>query len=222
MARSALNFARAHPVDSPGYAAALKRLEDAVARLETVSSEQRDGQLEERVASRLKQELRRQMKNGHLAHIISVAKVAAQEAPTLPGKLVYKPGSRTNEAFLTTARGMATEAEVHKDLLIKYGMVESVFDGLVEALNQFEAAMQRGIEGRRAHVAASAELEAVADEIIQLVHAMDGVNQLRFANDADLLAAWESASSVLITARSTPEQESTQQPPQGAGEHRAA
>jgi hypothetical protein len=222
MARSALNFTRAHPVESPGYAAALKRLEDAVTRLEAVAGEQRDGQLEERVASKLRRELRRQMKNGHLAHIIHVAKVAAQEAPALPGKLVYKPGSRTHEAFFTTARGMATEAQTHKDLLIKYGMVESVFDGLLQSLAQFEAAVQRGIEARRAHVAASAELEAVADEILQLVHAMDGVNQLRFANDADLLAAWESASSVVTTPRSAPDQEGTQQQPAAGEDVRAA
>ncbi len=222
MARSALNFVRAHPVDSPGYLAALKRLEEAVARLEAVAGEQRNGQLEERAASVLKQELRRQMKNGHLSHLIHVARVAAQEVPDLPEKFVYKPGSRTHEAFLTTARGMATEAQTHKELLIKYGMVETVLESLLQTLDQFEAAMQRGVEGRRAHVGASAELEAVADEILQLVHAMDGVNQLRFANDADLLAAWESASSVLTTPRSAPDQEGTQQQPQAEGETRAA
>ena len=49
---------------------------------------------------------------------------------------------------------------------------------------------------------ASAELKAVADEVVQIVNVMDGLNRYRFMNDAELLAAWESASNVLATPRS--------------------
>ena len=56
--------------------------------------------------------------------------------------------------------------------------------------------MEQGISGRRAHVGASAELDAVAEELIQIVRLMDGANHYRFADDADSLAGWESASNV--------------------------
>ena len=49
---------------------------------------------------------------------------------------------------------------------------------------------------------ASAELKAVADEVVQVVNVMDGLNRYRFMNDAELLAAWESASNVLAAPRS--------------------
>jgi hypothetical protein len=52
----------------------------------------------------------------------------------------------------------------------------------------------------------------VADEIVQLVVAIGGLNHYRFVNDAELLAAWESASNVLATRRPTPEKPAPQEP----------
>jgi hypothetical protein len=105
---------------------------------------------------------------------------------------------------------------------VKHGLVESVLDGLVQALDQFDAAVQNGGVGRQAHVGASAELDAVADEVVQIVNVMDGLNRYRFASDAELLAAWESASSVLATPRSaTPKPAPEATPPTG-GEVRPA
>ena len=43
----------------------------------------------------------------------------------------------------------------------------------------------------------------MADEIVQIVRVMDGLNRFRFLNDPELLAAWESASNILATPRST-------------------
>ena len=51
--------------------------------------------------------------------------------------------------------------------------------------------------GRRAHVGASADLDIVADEIVQVVRVMDALNQVRFADDGELLRAWESAANVV-------------------------
>jgi hypothetical protein len=55
--------------------------------------------------------------------------------------------------------------------------------------------------GFLAHVGASAGLRAVADEVVQVLRVMDGLNRYRFMNDAELLAAWDSASNVLATPR---------------------
>jgi hypothetical protein len=59
-----------------------------------------------------------------------------------------------------------------------------------------------GTAGRQAHVGARAELRAVADEIVQIVRVMDGLNRYRFKNDPNLLASWESASNVVAVPRS--------------------
>ena len=52
-------------------------------------------------------------------------------------------------------------------------------------------------DARRAHIGASAELAAVAEELIQVVRLMDGLNRYRFADDANSLAEWESASNTV-------------------------
>ena len=65
------------------------------------------------------------------------------------------------------------------------------------------AAEARGTDGRREHVGASAELDTVGDELVQIVRVMDGLNRVRFANDSASLAAWESASNTVGPARSS-------------------
>jgi hypothetical protein len=97
-----------------------------------------------------------------------------------------------------------------------------VLESLTQVLDQFDAAMERGAQGRRAHVGASAELRDVAEDLVQIVHSMDGVNRLRFANGADLLAEWESASNILATPRSASAKPGSQEPPPSGGEVRAA
>ena len=161
-------------------------------------------------------------RQAHLSHLAQVAKVAARETPELAQKLVLKPGTTTYLAFRTAARGMAAEAQNQKDVLVKHGLVETVLDNLVQALDQFDAAVENGGGGRQAHVGASAELQAVADEVVQIVRVMDGLNRYRFMNDAELLAAWESVSNVLAAPRNgTPKPGPEGAPPAG-GEIRPA
>lgn len=203
MGSRALDFSRSHPDASPGYAAAVARLEERLAHVEQVATQQREGLLEVRAATARKRELRRGMRQAHLSHLAQVAKIAARDVPELAQKFVFKPGTTTYLAFRTAARGMAAEAQNQKEVLVKHGLVETVLENLTQALDQFDVALERGSAGRQAHVGASAELNAVADEIVQVVRVMDGLNRYRFMNDAELLAAWESASNVLATPRSS-------------------
>ena len=84
---------------------------------------------------------------------------------------------------------------------MKHGLSEEVLSGLKVALDEFEGAVEQGAAGRLARVGASAELVAVAEEVVQVVKVMNGLIRLRFANQPELLAAWESASSVVATPR---------------------
>jgi hypothetical protein len=196
MAKRALDFSRAHPDASPGYTAALTRLEESVARADKLAAQQRDGIAQVRAATAWKQELRDTMRSAHLRHLAQVAKVAAREAPELPAKLSLRPGQLPYLAFRTAARSMAAEAQSQKEMLVKHGLADTVLDGLAKALDQLDEAIEQGTEGRRAHVGASAELDAVADEMVQIVRVMDALNRFRFATEPELLAAWESASNV--------------------------
>lgn len=201
MGKRALEWSRAHADPSPGYAAAVSRLEERLKLAEVLASQQRDGILEVRRATKRKHELRRTMKLAHLDHLSSVAQVASDEEPELAQKFVMPRRVNTYQAFRTAARGVAAEAETRIELLVKHGLSEAVLQGLVQSLDEFDAVMEQGARGRAAHIGASAELENVANEVVQVVNVMDGLNRFRFANRGDLVAGWESASDILATPR---------------------
>jgi len=151
--------------------------------------------------------------DAHLDHLVAVAQVAAREEPELAQKFVWTRQASTYLGFRAAARGMEAEARVRKELPVKHGLSVQVLDNLTQTLDQFDAAMAQGSEGRRAHVGASAELATVANEIVQAVRVMDGLNRFRFAGDPESLAAWESASNI---AASPPPTASSELAPEGA------
>jgi hypothetical protein len=73
----------------------------------------------------------------------------------------------------------------------------SVLRSLAQTLDEFDQVVEQGTDAARAHISASAELDAAAEELVQVVRLMDGLNHYRFADDADSLAGWESASNVV-------------------------
>ena len=221
MGQRALDFSRARPDSSPGYAAALARLEDRLKRADQLATQQREGILEARVATARKRDLRRTMKKAHLDHIASVAEAASREEPELAQKFVLPRRATSYLAFRTAARGMEAEAESRKELLVKHGLSEPVLQALAVALDQFDTAVEQWSRARIAHVGASAELDTVADEVIEVVKVMNGLNHFRFANDPEASAAWESASNTVATPRPTPEVV-PQNPPAAGGEVRPA
>ena len=201
MGARALEWSLAHPDGSPGYAAAVTRLQDRLARADQLASRQRDGILEVRRATARKRDLQRQMKEAHIPHLTKVAQVASAEEPELAEKFALPGRITTYSAFRTAARGLAAEAESRKELLVKHGMSEAVLQHLNQLLNEFDGVMELGAQARAGHVGASIELDNVANEVVQVTKVMDGLNRFRFASDGELLAAWESASNVVATRR---------------------
>jgi hypothetical protein len=201
MGARALEFGHAHPLESPGYAATIVRLEERLGRADMLATQQRDGILAVRAAAGHKRELMGKMRRAHLTHLARIAEVAGSELPELPQKFLLKPGKGSYRAFRTAARGMQVEAQGRREELVKHGLVEPLLDDLGRLLDEFDAVVERGQEARRVHVGATAQLEVVADEVVRLVKALGGLNRYRFANDPDLLAQWESASSVVAGRR---------------------
>jgi hypothetical protein len=219
MGTRALEFSRAHPDTEPGTATAVNRLEQLVARAEDTATAQRDGLIHVRAASARKEELRRAMLAVPIAHLAEVGRAAAREEHELGKTFRFKPGASTFLAFRTAARSMASSAQTHREVLAKYGLAQSVLDEFVQMLDQFDAVVALGNDGRTAHVGATRELRAVASEIVRTVRVMDGRNRQRFADQGQLLGSWISASTVLGTPR--PGTESEGETPAG-GEVRPA
>ena len=193
MATRALEFSRAHLDPSPGYTAALARLEDRLARVDHLAAEQREGTLAARAATERKDELRRGMQASLIPHLVEVGKSAAVEVPELAQTLVFRAASASNMAFLTAAHGMVKLVEDHVEMLERHGLAITAFETLKEELAQFEAASERFASGRQRHVGASAQLRALASEIVQVVRVLHGLNRYRFRHDPGTLAAWTSA-----------------------------
>jgi hypothetical protein len=207
MGENAAGFSRAHPDESPGYQAVLSGVEEKLARAKVALAEQRSGLLGVHANSIRKMELQRTMREAHLAHIAQVARAARREAPEVPQKFLFRPGTGTHVAFQTTARAFLAEAETHRELLVRHGLVESVLAELRQSLDQFDTAMVSGAEARAAHVRASAEIRWLADEVVQGVRVLDRFNRMRFRGTPEVLAAWRSVSSVVATPRGKAEPE---------------
>ena len=221
MGRQVLEFFRQHPVTSPGFANAIARLQDRMNRADQLAQQQVDGRSEVHAATARKADLRRLMLKAHLDHLSSVAQIAAVEDPEVLQKFVFPPDATTYLAFRAAASAMAAEAESRKELLLRHGLSEEVLTGLKVSLDQFETAVEQGAAGRQSRVGATAELVTVAEEVVQVVKVMNGMVRITFANQTELLAAWESASNVVATPKSEDPEPGTTPPPTG-GEVRPA
>jgi hypothetical protein len=205
MSERVLDWSTAHSDPDPGSQAALTRLQQLVTRVNELAARQRDGILEVRRATARKRTMREEITQIHLSHIISAAELASAEEPELAEKFRVPGRVRNYAAFRTAARGVLSEAESRKELLTKHGLSESVLVALRKVLDEFDVVVEQGAQGRAMHVGASAELENVTGEILRVVKVMDGRNRFRFAQDGELLSAWQSTSSVLAAPHRGPE-----------------
>jgi hypothetical protein len=221
MGTRALEFSRAHPDESAGYTAALAQLEEQVTRSAQLATQQREGTVEVRAASARKRDLQRAMRRRQLVHLARAAHRTAKELPELAQKFALPRDPIPYLAFTILARSMVAEAQRQKELLVRHGLVERVLDSLGQSLDQFDRAVEQGSEGRRVHIGAGANLDVAADEIVQIVKVIDGLNRFRFAEDPDLLAGWRSASNVFGPPR-TAEKITAPDTPSPGGEGRSA
>ena len=217
MGRRAFEFSRAHPDGNPGYETALNRLGELLNRADILTDQQRNGFLEVAIATRRKNDLRRTIRQGHLKHLFRIARIAEKELPGLSLRFRQSLIGSTLLGFRAAARGMLAEAVTRKELLMRHGLSMTVLDGLGAALDQFDEAVKQGVDARRGHTGASADLASVALDIVGVVTAMDGLNRVRFAGDAELLPAWERASSVFATPKAA-EEETVPEPDTGSDE----
>ena len=201
MGARVLEYARLHQDTSPAFVSAVARLQQRLTRADQLDRQFMDGRSGVHVATARKVELRRTILRVHLRHLSTVAQVASVEEPELARKFVIPPGTTTYRGFLTAAGGLAAEAESRKELLLKHGLAEEVLSGLQVALDEFETAVEQGAAGRLRHVGATAELDTIGDEVVQIVKVMRGLIHVRFASQPELLVEWESASNVVAAPK---------------------
>jgi len=196
MVARSVNFCDAQPDTDAGHVVSVERLKQVKAQMEQVAAMQRAGLIDVHTGAVEKRRLRREMLAGPIAHLAEVGGLAGREHPDLVNKFRYKPSGTTYVAHRTAARSMQAEAETHKEVLAKYGLSEAVLEVFGQLLDQFDAAVKVGSDGRASHTGATKRLQALAVEAGQIVRAMDARNRYRFKNDEQVLGAWVNASTV--------------------------
>ena len=158
-----------------------------------VITAQRNGLIDSRAATSHKRERRRTMLAVPIAHLAQIGALAAREQHELGKTFRFKPAAESLVAFQSAARAMNQEAQLHKEALVRHGLSESVLVEFGRMVDEFDAAIRLGTEGRMTHTAATRELETLTTEAGRLVRAMDARNRIRFRNALPALEQWISA-----------------------------
>ena len=207
MAVRVRDFLRAHKVEAVGDGTALAHFEALVARAEVLAAQQRAGVVATRSATLQRGGLRRALQTKLLRYLVAVGAVAAKGNAELAAQFRLPQRPVPDQALLTMARGMLEHATAQRAVLLSRGMSETLLDDIAAAVLELEHALEASREGRRDHVGASTDLEAIAGEIGEQVRLLDGLVRYRFGDNAELMGAWGSAHNVLGPFKSKAEPE---------------
>ncbi len=197
MSARVVNVSDAQPDTDSGHQLTVEQLKQVKAEMEQVAAAQRVGLTEVHISATEKRRLRREMLAGPIAHLSEVGTRAGRDHPDLVDEFRYKPRGSNYLAHRTAARNLQAEAETHKEVLAKYGLSDAVMEVFDQLLDQFDAAVKLGTDGRARHTGATKQLRALALEAGQIVRVMDARNRLRFKNDQQALGAWINASRII-------------------------
>jgi hypothetical protein len=213
MGTRARDLQHAHPDPNPLAVEKTAALDDRLERARVLGTQQETGRIAARAATAERAQLRFNIRERPLRHLVRIARAANKSNPGLKLRFRLPKVSISSVAFLSSARAMMQEAGSHRDLFIRYGMPEGFLDDLAAALAAYDMAINEANAGRTAHVGATAELTAVIEEVMGLVDELDAMNQLRFQDQPELAAAWASARNIPWPEKSAADPEATSKEP---------
>lgn len=196
MAARVREFCRAHPSTDPGYELVLGRLEERLARAQAIAAKQVAGRAAARAARAHREELRRVVHSQLLRYLVAVGSVAAKTRSELAERFRLPDSRASNQAFVSFVKALLATAEAQRELLVSEGMGPTLLEDLGTKVSQFEAAAEAARTGRREHIEARADLEAIVSELTDTVRVLDGMNRYRFGSDPELMTGWAAARDV--------------------------
>ncbi len=193
MAIRVRDFLRAQGTPEPGQAAVLAQLDERLERAQLLLAQQRVGRLASQAATNRRKGFRETIHRYLLHHLVPVGEVAGLELPNLAGRFRLPRGSSSGRAYLTAARTMHQLALVHRERFQKLGLAEGLLADLGRALEEYEVALREGNVGRQESVGATAELDVVMKDLMELADRIGGMVRYRYQGDPEKLRAWEVA-----------------------------
>ena len=103
----------------------------------------------------------------------------------------------SNTIFLTAVKALLATAVAQKEVLVSQGMAEGLLADLAGRVSELEAAVEAASTGRRDHIGARAELEAIAQDLMDSVKVLDGIARYRLGGDPKLMVEWNAVKLVL-------------------------
>lgn len=185
-------FLLAFPDPNPGFMEATQALGERLARAEALANQQRNGKVDRRVSTGQREALLKELRTTFLRTLVAVAAVAFKDDPSVVRR--FRVSHRDiGTDFLTAARTVLAEAEAVHEVLLQKGLPETLLADLRAGLDEYDRLVTEANAGWRAHVGASADLEAVAVEILAISRHLDALNRYRYRDNPEQLAAWLSA-----------------------------
>ncbi len=197
MAGHARDFNRTHPSADARHASVLVKLEETIKQMEALAAEQVTGVVSKGSSTVRRKEIRRRLQDGLLRHLVTVANIAAEEQPELTREFRMPSINSSHMLYRTVARTLLEKGVARRELLLEYGLGETLLDDLRKAVDELDASVVETVEGKQRHILARSELRALSDEVMQLVGVLDGINRYRFVREPQLLAAWDRAKHVV-------------------------
>ena len=201
----ALAFCVDHPDPSEGYGKVVASLQSLITRARQLMTLQSESLRQLRGATARRVELRKRMRRTHMSHVARVARLAAAEDPNLEQTFKLVREDVPYLEFLSVARHFAAEAIARRDLLVHYGLADTMLTALQHSVEEFDGLNHSILEAHLQHVRATAELRLIGGRIIRLVGVIDALNRFRFDANPELMAAWLSSSNV-VNPRRGPEE----------------
>lgn len=196
MAGRVNGFTTRHPDDNPVAVQLGTSLSGLIQSADTLADQQRSGLLAAATGTARKAELRQKI-TADLNVLIGVARAAARTDATVTLHRRMPRSFRIDEAnFVSLTRVALREAGAQKDILLRNALPVTLLDDIAANLDEFQQAVDQKREGAGLSIGARAELTVVIEEIIAVVRHMNTLNRRRFAKDAELLAAWNSARNI--------------------------
>ena len=128
------DFSRQHPSADANHASVVLKLDGALVRIDEVAGQQVGGFLSKHASVVRRKQLRRELRDGLLRHLVTVAESAALEDPSLVETFHLPPITASTTAFQTVARKMLEQGIAKKDLLAKHGLGVTLLDELKAAV----------------------------------------------------------------------------------------
>src|SRR4051812_25462992 len=147
MAERVYDFCRRQGPWNQGYAATVALLQERLNRANVLAQQQVAGRLSVTGAVLSTERLRREI-HDTIAMLVGLARSAAREEPELRARIVRLRLNLSHQVFLTRARVAVETAFAHRDLLIRYGIPDTVLDDLSATLDRFEETINQKHAGQ--------------------------------------------------------------------------